>query len=254
MKNFFTILSCAALMMLTSCQFSEDIYINENGSGKVKFSMDASEMMDMLGQMGDTGAGDMDKAVDSTIVFKDFLVEYKDSIASLSAEEQEKIKALEDYKMHIVMDPEKQKMMFDIETDFDNANELRDMFKAMNSFNELKGKDNTSSNSPLSPFSNMGNGGATSVNYSFDGTVFIRNAEIVDVEKHQQSLDSLDQSAMMFGASKYKINYHFPKAVKSFSKEGAMYSEDRKTVTYEVGFMDMLKDPEILDIEVVLED
>ena len=58
----------------------------------------------------------------------------------------------------------------------------------------------------------------------------------------------------MLGSSKYIINYHFPKAVKSFSKEGAMYSEDRKTVTYEVGFIDMLKDPEILNIEVVLED
>ena len=38
------------------------------------------------------------------------------------------------------------------------------------------------------------------------------------------------------------------------SKEGAMYSEDRKTVTLEVGFMDVLKDPELLDFEVVLED
>ncbi|NRR90386.1 hypothetical protein HSX10_02260 [Winogradskyella undariae] len=254
MKKFFTLLSCLALMMLTSCQFSENIYVNEDGSGTVKFSMDASEMMDVLGQMGENASDEMSKAVDSTIVFKDFLVEYKDSISNLSLEEQEKIKAMEDYKLHMVMDPDKRKMFFDIETDFDNANELRDMYKAMNNFNNLKGGETASDNLPLSPFSSMGNEGSTLVSYSYNGTVFKRNVAIIDMEKHQQSLDSIDKSALMLGSSKYIINYHFPKAVKSFSKEGAMYSEDRKTVTYEVGFIDMLKDPEILNIEVVLED
>ncbi|WP_178985780.1 hypothetical protein [Winogradskyella helgolandensis] len=254
MKKVFTLLMCAVLLALTSCQFSENIYINEDGSGTVKFSMDASEMMDVLEQLGDNASDEMSKAVDSTIVFKDFLVEYKDSIANLSLKEQEKIKAMEDYKLHMVMDPDKKKMFFDIETDFDNANELRDMYKAMNNFNSLKGDETASDNLPLSPFSSMGNEGSTLVSYSYDGKVFKRSAEIIDVEKHQQSLDSIDKSAMMLGSSKYRINYHFPKAVKSFSKQGAMYSEDRKTVTYEVAFIDMLKNPELLDIEVVLED
>ncbi|REE08118.1 hypothetical protein [Winogradskyella pacifica] len=254
MNKVFTVLSCVFIMLLTSCQFSENIYINEDGSGKVKFSMDASEMMDVLDQLGENASDEMSKAVDSTIVFKDFLVEYKDSIANLSVGEQEKIKAMEDYKIHMVMDPDKKKMFFDLETDFDDASELRDMYKAMNSFNNLKGDDTASDNLPLSPFSSMGNEGSTLVSYSYDGTVFRRNAEIIDLEKHQKSLDSIDKSALMLGSSKYIINYHFPKAVKSFSKQGAMYSEDRKTVTYEVGFIDMLKDPEILNIEVVLED
>ncbi|WP_179319152.1 hypothetical protein [Winogradskyella helgolandensis] len=254
MKKVFTLLMCAVLLALSSCQFSENIYINEDGSGTVKFSMDASEMMDVLEQLGDDASGEMSKAVDSTIVFKDFLVEYKDSIENLSLKEQEKIKAMEDYKLHMVMDPDKKKMFFDIETDFDNANELRDMYKAMNNFNSLKGDETASDNLPLSPFSSMGNEGSTLVSYSYDGKVFKRSAEIIDVEKHQQSLDSIDKSAMMLGSSKYRINYHFPKAVKSFSKQGAMYSEDRKTVTYEVAFIDMLKNPELLDIEVVLED
>lgn len=254
MKKVFTVISCAFIMLLTGCQFSENIYINEDGSGKVKFSMDASEMMDILGQMGDDASDQMGKAVDSTIVFKDFLVEYKDSIANLSLKEQEQIKAMEDYKLHMVMDADKKKMFFDIETDFDNANELRDMYKAMNNFNNLKGDETASDNLPLSPFSSMGNEGSTLVSYSYDGTVFKRNAEIIDEKKHQQSLDSIDKSALMLGSSKYIINYHFPRAVKSFSKQGAMYSEDRKTVSYEVGFIDMLKDPELLNIEVVLED
>ncbi|WP_460219836.1 hypothetical protein [Psychroserpens sp. MEBiC05023] len=255
MKQFFTLIACALTLMLTSCQFSENIYINEDGSGTMEFSMDASEMMEMVGEMGEgEAAKGMDKAMDSTIVFKEFIEEYKDSIATLSAEDQQKIKALEDFKMHMVMNPETKKMTFDLSTEFKNANELQDMFKAMNSFSNLQGQGGAAANPASSPFASMGDGGATDVSYAYDGTTFKRSARITDKEKHAQAIDSLGQAAMMFGSSKYKINYHFPRPVKSISKEGAMYSEDRKTVTLEVGFMDVLKDPELLDFEVVLED
>nr|WP_321247067.1 hypothetical protein [uncultured Psychroserpens sp.] len=264
MKQFFTLLTCALTFTLTSCQFSEDVYINEDGSGKMEFKMDASEMMEMVGQMGggqtegeegeSSGMKGMDKAMDSTIVFKDFIREKRDSISKLSLEDQQKIKALEDFKMHMLMDPETKKMVFNLSTEFKNANKLQDMFKAMNNFSNLQGSGGAPQNSPTSPFSSMGEGGSTDVQYSFDGTVFKRTGKIVNKELHQQSMDSLGDSAMMFGSSKYAINYHFPRAVKSFSKEGALYSEDRKTVTYVVGFMDVLRDPELLSFEVILED
>ncbi|WP_047547966.1 hypothetical protein [Psychroserpens sp. Hel_I_66] len=253
MKQMFTLIAIA--LTFTSCQFSENIYIHEDGSGTMEFSMDASEMMEMVGQMGEgASANGMDKVIDSTIVFKDFITANRDSIATLKPEEQKKIMALEDFKMHMQMNPETKKMVFDLSTEFENANDLQDMFKAMNNFSNLQGKGGAPTNSPSSPFSGMGEGGSTDVKYSYDGKIFKRSAKIVDIELHQQAMDSLEQSAMMFGSSKYKINYHFPRAVKSFSKEGAMYSEDRKTVTFEVGFMDVLKDPELLNIEVVLED
>nr|WP_321236002.1 hypothetical protein [uncultured Psychroserpens sp.] len=253
MKKFFTLIACVLTLMLTSCQFSENIYINEDGSGKMEFTMDASEMMEMVAEMGDgESAKGMDKAMDSTIVFKDFIEEHKDSISTLSAEDQQKIKALEDFKMHMVMNPETKKMVFDLSTDFKNANELQDMFKAMSQVGDLnKGAAASPGGNPMG---GMATDNTTDVQYSFDGSVFKRSAKIIDQEKHAQAVDSLGQAAMMFGSSKYKINYHFPRPVKSISKEGAMYSEDRKTVTLEVGFMDVLADPELLDFEVVLED
>ncbi len=256
MKQIFTLLACIMMLALTSCQFSENIYINENGSGKMEFSMDASEMMKMVSEMGESPeATGMDEAMDSTIVFKDFLYEKRDSISKLPEAEQAKLKALEKFTMHIVMEPETSKMVFDIITEFDNANELQDAFTALNSFSNLQGEGGApQAGSGSSPFSNFGNDGSTDVSYSFDGNVFKRSAKIIDEEKHQQAIDSLGQAAMMFGSSKYKINYHFPRPVKSISKEGAMYSEDRKTVSLEVGFMDALTDPKVLDFEVVLED
>jgi hypothetical protein len=249
MKKFFAGIACALALVLTSCQFSENVYINEDGSGTMEFKMDASEMMEMVGQMGggqtevdqesdgqSNGMKGMDKAMDSTIVFKDFLRENRDSISKLSLEDQQKIRALEDFKMHMLMDPETKKMVFNLSTEFKSADKLQDMFKAMNNFNSLQGPGDTPQNSPASPFSGMGEGSSTDVQYSFDGTFFKRTGVIIDEELHKQSMDSLGESAMMFGSSKYTINYHFPRPVKSFSKEGALFSEDRKTVTYEVGF------------------
>ena len=58
----------------------------------------------------------------------------------------------------------------------------------------------------------------------------------------------------MFGTSTYKLNYHFPRAVKSVSNEKAMFSADRKTVTIEFPFMTYALDPEALNLEIVLED
>lgn len=256
MKQIFIFFACGLMLGLTSCQFSENIYINEDGTGKMEFSMDASEMMKMVAEMGDSNEGSgMDKAMDSTIVFKDFLYEKRDSIAALPKEEQEKLKALEKFSMHMIMDPESQKMVFDLTSEFNNANELQDVFGALNSFSNMQGKGGASQNpASSSPFSSLGSDGSTDVSYSFDGSVFKRSAKIIDKDKHQQAMDSLGQAAMMFGSSRYKINYHFPKPVKSISKEGAMYSEDRKTVTLDVGFIDVLRDPELLNFEIVLED
>lgn len=256
MKQIFTLLACIMMLALTSCQFSENIYINDDGSGKMEFSLDASEMMKMVSEMGDgTEDTGFDKAMDSTIVFKDFLYEKRDSISKLPEAEQAKLKALEKFTMHIVADPESSEMMFDISTAFNNANELQDVFGALNSFSNMQGDGGApQGGSGSSPFSNFGSDGSTDVSYSYDGTVFRRSAKIIDKEKHQQAMDSLGQAAMMFSSSRYKINYHFPRPVKSFSKEGAMYSEDRKTVSLEVGFMQALSDPTLLDFEVVLED
>ena len=154
--------------------------------------------------------------------------------------------------MHMVMDPKTSKMNFEMFTDFKSVNELQDMFKAMKSFGDLKGKEKAGAGT--NPFSSFGGDGSTELNYKYDGKTFKRTAKIIDKEAYKQLTDSIGQMAMMFGSSSYKLNYHFPKAIKSVSNEKAMFSADRKTVTVEYGFMDYITNPEALNLEVVLED
>lgn len=249
MNRFFTSIVLLFSLILTSCQFSENIYINADGSGKMEFSFDGSQLMQMAGdKMGES----QDKAIDSTFSFKELFNTMKDSISQLTVEEQQKLKSLEPFNMHMVMDPKTSKMNFEMFTDFKNVNELQDMFKAMNSFGDLKGKENAGADT--NPFSSFGGDGSTELDYKYDGKTFKRTAKIIDKEAYKQVTDSIGQMAMMFGSSTYKLNYHFPKPIKSVSNETAMFSADRKSVTVEYGFMDYIANPEALNLEVVLED
>lgn len=253
MKKIYLLLLCAFAFSLTSCQFSENVYINEDGSGEMSFTFDASEMMDMMGDKLGEG-GEAEERIDSMMVFKDFLEEKKDSIATLPQEDQDKLMALKDFKMHMLMDPETKEMKFDLITDFKSVSSLQNMFTALNNASNLQGKGAAKVNDPSNPFSAFGKDGTTEMEYSFKGNVFKRSAKIVDNEQYQQMVDSIGEMAMMFGSSKYKLNYHFPRKIKSVSNEDAMFSQDGKSFVLEYGFMEYLTDPKIFNIEVVLED
>ena len=74
---------------MVSCQFTETMVINEDGSGRMSISMDLSEMMAFSGEMeSDSTITKMD----TIIPFKYILEDKKDSIAQLSTREQKKIK------------------------------------------------------------------------------------------------------------------------------------------------------------------
>ena len=250
MKKLFLV----ALLILATvfgCQFSENIYINEDGSGKMEFTFDASEIMQMA---GDEMNAKEEKPIDSMIVFKDFLEEKKDSIATLPEEEQKKLEALKDFTMHMVMNPETKEMKFNLSTDFKNASDLQDMFAALNSMSNMQGENGVGAGDANNPFAGYGADGNSEVSYAYANNVFERKAVIKNKELLNQASDSLDQMGMMFGSSKYKLNYHFPRKVKSVSNENALLSQDGKTVTIEYSFMDFIKDPEQLNLKVELED
>ncbi|WP_053992095.1 hypothetical protein [Mangrovimonas sp. TPBH4] len=246
MNKIIWVLLGILLTTATSCEFSENIYINENGSGKMEFTFDASEMMKMTGE---ELANQTEEKVDSTFTFKEFFEEKKDSISKLPKEEQEALKSLENFSMHMLMDPASKTMEFDLFTNFKDVDELQDMFAAMTKMQSLGDKNAAEGDNKFSAL-----GPETSeLKYSFNGRKFTRKTKILNKELHQQIVDSLGEMAMLYESSTYKLNYHFPRPIKSVSNETAMFSDDRKTVTLEFGFMEYLKNPEALNLEVILE-
>ncbi|KFF06523.1 hypothetical protein [Flavobacterium reichenbachii] len=235
---------------LTSCTFTENIYINDNGAGKFSVDMDGSSLMAMAGdQIGSQMGADAKKDIDSTFTFKQLFDAKKDSIAKLSPETQKELKKIENFVVHTKMSNEKKEFLMTFSTDFKNVNELQDILQTMSTLQKLdKGGSSTS------PFgSNFGNNNSK-LSYNYDGKKFTRKAIIEKQKAEEKAADpNQDMSKMVFASSSYILKYHFPKKIKKVSNPNALFSEDRKTVTIQYPFTDYMENPDKLNFDVEFE-
>ncbi|WP_146052714.1 hypothetical protein [Aquimarina sp. I32.4] len=246
------VLTIVSAMLLTGCQFSENLELKEDGSGKITINFDGSELMKMGGE---EFSKEGKENVDSLVVFKDFLEKNKDSISKLSKKEQERLQKLKDYTMHVVMNSESKQMNIDMSRDFKDISKLGDLlsdFKTGMVLEEANSKK-TKSKGAVNPLEMLSEEEGTEVRYSFVKNKFSRTTEIIDEEKMKRSLDSLKEARMFLSTSKYTLKYTFPRKIVKISSDKATFSLDMKTFILEVGFMEYLDNPKILDIEVELE-
>lgn len=242
MKNLLLLLF--GILCLTSCQFTETMVLNEDGTGRMSLEMDMGEMMAF-------GAG-MDSAavkMDTLIAMKDVLREKKDSIATLPMDEQKRLKAMENYMLRMNMDTEKGVMLISMFTDFTDISEADKLMKGL----EGSGNFLPDMGSTTTTTSSEESKDVLGVSYSYKKGKFKRDAYIKDKEAHQQQLDSMSQAESFMSSMKYTLKYTFPKKIKKASAEDATYSLDGKTITLERSFLDYFKDPDVLDLEVELE-
>ena len=218
------------LLVLTSCTFTENVYIETDGSGKYTLDMDGSSFMAMMPKDSLTNQ----KSIDSTFTFRQLFQEKKDSIAKLSKQEQEKLKKLENFTMKMKMDYDKQQFLFSMFTPFKSVADLQDVMDGMGQLQKMS-KDKKSAMGTMGGAGLLSNSG-TKVNYLYDGKKFSRKAVVDKNALSKIDNDSLAQYKMIFESSKYILKYHFPKAVKTVSNKSAMFSEDRKTITMEFNF------------------
>ena len=223
--RFFKVLTTIFIATLfVACNFTEEIYFNEDGTGNMSISFDGGEMIQML------------PSTDSK----------KDSISQLSAEEQAKLKRLEPFSLHMKVEPESGIMNFDMYTDFKEVSEVNDAFNAF---------QHASSVGPIAGGQSMSENATeetTKVNYSFKKNKFKRETVILNQELFDKTIDSLAGSEMFLSSSTYTFKYHFPKRIKSTNIEEATFSMDGKTMIHEVNFLEMMKDPKSILIEVEL--
>lgn len=253
MKRFnLYVLTMVSSLLLVGCQFSEHLNLNEDGTGKITINFDGSELM----KMGEGQVAEKKEKIDSLLVFNDFLEEHKDSISKLSKEMQERLQRLKDFEMHIVVNSEAQEMNMDMYRDFKDVSELGDIFSDFKTAMVIEGKNNKApgNGSTFDPLETLtSEEGGTKVSYSFKNNKFSRITEIIDAEKVKKSMDSLEKTRMFLASSKYKLKYTFPKKIVKMSSDKATFSLDMKSFILEVGFIEFMENPKILDVEVELE-
>jgi len=225
-------------LLTTSCNVTENITINEDGSGVMTMDVDASQLMGMAG-------GEMAKEgrIDSTFAFKEMFKEKADSIAKLPAAEQEKFKQLQNVTGHILMDPDTGEFAIKFDNKFKNANELGNMMQAMSAMSKAQAKEGA-------PDMGMDNNPPTS--YFYDGKKFKKTIKASDKAAEAEN-DTLQMVKAMFEGSTYTVNYKFPKKVKSVSNKNAVISADKKTVTVAYDLVDYMDKPKEMDLEVIFE-
>src|SRR5690606_5734999 len=89
MKHLFTLVCLSFFVM--SCSVTESIVFNEHMGGVYKSTFDMSQIMTMFNESNFSGDEQIpSKAVDTTIVFNQFLEQNKDSISTLPLDQQKK--------------------------------------------------------------------------------------------------------------------------------------------------------------------
>jgi len=246
MKLYKLLSFCFVLATLTSCTLTENIYVNDNGTGKFSVDMDGSSLMAMA---GDQLGPDAKKNIDSTFTFKQLFEEKKDSIAKLSSEAQKELKKLENFVVNTKMNSEKKEFLMTISTDFKNVNELQDALQSLSALQRLEGGA-----SAATPFGKGLGDNNSKLSYTYDGKKFTRKAVIDKQKVAEKAKDSTaDMSKMIFASSNYIIKYHFPKKIKKVSNPNALFSEDRKSITIQYPFTDYMENPDKLNFDVEFE-
>ena len=246
MKNLYVFLVVLLGLSLSSCQFTEEISFNDNGSGTFKMTIDMNDMIDMFKSMENDTTPDSERVYeykDTLINFDEFLIEYKDSIKNLSVKERAKIENLKGFKMHVLMDEKNKLFYLDIFKDFNDIRELKDIQKQIETAQKIQNNDAPESNGDVENHE---------VNYTYTSKKFSRNVKMLELSEEQQQLfdDQVEKASMFTNNSKYHLKYYFPKKIISTNLEGAQISEDGHTLNFEIEFNKLIENPELLDFEV----
>jgi hypothetical protein len=291
MNYFNRVLPFIGLLFLTSCAITETFEIKEDRSGNFRYDIDMSQLMEMAGNLGAEEPSKSKKKknkknqevaskdLDTTFTFQSIFDEKRDSIAQLPIEEQQKLKRLEKFTVHMVMNEADKKFVYSMYADFDSIDELMEMLSPMQTMQSIGGGGTSN---PMAESASEALKDDSKTSYFYDGKVFKKivapgsfaNAlkqEMENVEEEiieesgeeiddateeelDESLDKMSESmGMIFEQSSYKMIYKFPKPVKSITFENAQFSADRKTVTVDIAMDDYMEHPEKLSFEVVFE-
>lgn len=260
MKYRILVIFLIAVLTLISCNVQERIVFNQDMGGSYSTNIDLSTMMQFAESMAPPSEEEREEketAIDTTIVFSEFLEEYKDSIATLSDEERNRIEKLKDFNLHMQIDKDNGVFAIDIGKEFDDFSGLeRIAYETSDVMNFAKNQEE--GNQGLPPqLDNMLT--ADKVAYSFDGNIFRRKDVDEGAPNEMEDLLNGDIPAEfqeLLENSYIKLEYAFSKEITAaLPQEYAIISDDRKSVIYKLDWKKMLEDDTVLNsIEVRLEE
>ncbi|WPO76914.1 hypothetical protein [Flavobacterium sp. KACC 22761] len=229
------------LISFASCQITETINLNSDGSGTIEYYNLRDE-----NSFAQLGRQDLryEKFRDTIFTFQDYITKYQEIFVRFNKEDQALFTEHANVKMHIKTDPVQMENFNRVTLDFKKIDAIPDIYESLGLANSLK------ENYPI-------NRKSYRIKFAFDGAVFKRVFTITNPKEFEKDKKEWEDREKIYSKYKmvqsYTLKYSFPKKIKSVSNEKAIISSDKKSLTLEVQLLDCLKNPEVTNLEVVLE-
>ncbi|MES2862609.1 MAG: hypothetical protein V4666_00675 [Bacteroidota bacterium] len=196
MKNikFAVVIVVAAL--LVSCNITEKMVINSDGSGKVSYTYNMSKFLETVSKMGSKEKesakavfSESDKDIDSTFHFKDFREMAIKKGDTLTPEQIAVFEKMSSFSVHSVMNKKNGQAYFELNGSFKNVEELNTMEAPASTLQRATGKKTEA-------FPGMGGlFNDSKITTAFKGNIFTRI-----VEKKEIVIDTSAYSEADYGS------------------------------------------------------
>jgi hypothetical protein len=238
------ILLLLVILLTASCQVTETLRINPDGTGTIEVSEVREENSYM--QLAKEEYAKEDFYRDTTYVFKDYFTKYGETFARTSKEDQNVYLRYSDVNVHIKKSSSEKEFRTLISQQFKNATDIVDLYKTEDY------ADNIKHNYALSAEEHY-----FKVSYSYVGNRFNRTVKITDSIFLKREFDRLEKYKTYYKGLKlvqsYVLDYHFPRKIQSVSNPQAKISENQKSLSIEFLLTDCVQNPTITNLEVILE-
>ncbi|WP_091492872.1 hypothetical protein [Flavobacterium phragmitis] len=232
------------LILASSCQITETITINSDGSGDIEIVQQREENSYM--QLAGEEYSKENVFQDTTYVFKEYIEKYRENFIKYLPEEQKLFQKYADVKVHVKRSSYEKEFRNIFSLHFNKVSEIPDLFKTEDYASDIQ------HNYALTAENHY-----FRIEYDFDGTIFKRSVSIINKDELEKAKEQSENFEKKYGSSKlvqsYLLKYHFPKKIKSISNSKAIINSDEKSLTLEFKLSDCLRNPEMTNLKVVLE-
>jgi hypothetical protein len=242
------ILLILLLIFATSCQVTETIQFNKDGSGTITIDqMRDVHFMEKMSAMNNETLPKSEVFVDSTYVFGDYFKKYEGNFNKFSQADQKLFRKFANATVRKIENSYNKEYRTTITQQFAAANEIADLLKIQEYADDIKNNYSLAAEEHY-----------YTVDYLFDGLVFKRivkisnqnflKAEIEKINGYKKKLQKYNP------IETFVLKYSFENIIKSVSNPAAVVGVDKKSMVLEFKLSDCLQNPEITNLEIVFEE
>lgn len=233
------------LFLLTSCEITEKVYIDQQGNVSYSSHMDLTQLMDMVPK---DEMNEVDYPIDSIFTVDGIAKSKTEFSKGFEGDDEREI--MKNFKIHVKLDDDESFM--NLILDKKNLNEFNSFMANLKSDIETINAKRIKQNETLPdsaqldlvdiPIFSM-------PKLSYHKKSFKRTGLIKSITESTKS-EQMEGMEGLKNMIKFKLEYHFDRPIKSVSDKSAKLSPDAKTVYIEKPMSEAADDPEAFDFEV----